>query len=116
MEAAVVESPIFFNSGARPLRDQKSQSKVTPASIAVGILVSPRALSRDGSISGSVCPCALTPSRFGSCVKAIRMAEAVMKPVTTGCDMKFATKPSLNRPSTSSRAPTMKASVIAAMT
>ena len=56
------------------------------------------------------------PRRCCTWLKAIINAEAVTKPVTTGCDMKFATKPSFRNPNKISKVPDINASVIAAKT
>ena len=72
-------------------------------------------LASDVSSSGKAWPCIGMPSSPPSWLVAMMMADAVMKPVITGCERKFATKPRRKSPISVSMPPESRASRMAAL-
>ena len=106
--------PARISAGFSPLRTQNRNAVAMTPITSVIRLIPPRPPISDEAISGSVCPWASTPRTCLSWLTAISRPEAVMNPAITGCDRKFATKPSRNSPIASSIAPDSPASVSAA--
>ena len=102
------------SSGRSPRRTQNRKAVAATPMQAVTGLTWGRPRTSDAIICGRVWPPAPMPRTWPSWLVAIRMPDAVMKPAITGCDRKFARKPSFSTPITTRIAPDSPASVSAA--